>query len=87
MCLSVIGTWNAEGMLAYLEEFRDLCISSHDCLDSVVAALAAALWATDPTLFRLPDTGEGLNTGPAFLAAPLATLMVEGWLYAPSYPR
>ena len=67
-----------------LEEFRDLCISSHDCLDAIVAALAAALWATVPTLFRLPDTGEGLNTGPGSLAAPLATLMVEGWLYAPS---
>ena len=67
-----------------LEEFRDLCISSHDCLDAIVAALAAALWATDPTLFRLPDTGGGVATGPAFLAAPLATLMVEGWLYAPN---
>lgn len=70
--------------IANLEEFRDMCMGSHDCLDSIVAALAAALWATGPTLFQLPDTGGGVDTGPKFLAAPLATLMVEGWLYAPS---
>ena len=70
--------------IANLQEFRDLCISSHDCLDSIVAALAAALWATDPTLFRLPDTSGGVDTDPSFLGTPLATLMVEGWLYAPT---
>ena len=55
--------------------FRDLAVRSHDALDSMVAAVAAALWAVTPERFpKPPDWGqEGFD--PA--------VMLEGWLYAP----
>ena len=63
-----------------LEQFRDQCLASHDCLDAIVAALAAALGATDPSLFRLPsDAGAGGSDPPS-----TTTLRIEGWLYAPT---
>ena len=63
--------------LPNLEEFRQLCMASHDCLDAVVAAVVAALWCTGLDLFRHPETA-----GPE---APLAAAAIEGWLYAPVY--
>ena len=63
--------------LPNLEEFRQLCLVSHDCLDAVVAAVIAALWRTGPDLFRHPDT-----VGPE---APNMAAAIEGWLYAPVY--
>ena len=66
--------------VANLEEFRDLCFNSHDCLDAIVAALAAALWATDPSLFRLPSDADAGGSDPP---SP-TTLRIEGWLYAPT---
>jgi hypothetical protein len=58
--------------LPNLDEYRDLCMSSHDGLDAVVAAIAAALWVVDPLMFRHPPVdGE--------------TLQLEGWLYAPTF--
>ena len=57
-----------------LDEFRELCAGSHDALDAVVAAIAAALWTADPSLFRLPDGDD-------------PTARLEGWLYAPSHPN
>ena len=60
-----------------LGEFHQLCLSSHDCLDAVVAAVIAALWCTNLDLFRHPE--------PAGLDIPNATAALEGWLYAPVY--
>ena len=66
--------------LPNLHEFWDACMSSHDCLDAVVAALAAALWSTDPGLFGLPHV-DGNDGDP--LSLPESVLRLEGWLYAP----
>ena len=66
--------------LPNLQEFWDACMSSHDCLDAVVAALAAALWSIDPGLFRLPNI-DGDDQDP--LSLPGSVLRLEGWLYAP----
>ena len=63
--------------LPNLEEFRERCLGSHDCLDAVVAAVIAALWCTNLNLFRHPE--------PAGPAAPHSTAAIEGWLYAPVY--
>ncbi len=66
--------------LPNLQEFWDACMSSHDCLDAVVAALAAALWSIDPNLFGLPNVdGDGQDP----LSLPESVLRLEGWLYAP----
>jgi hypothetical protein len=66
--------------LPNLQEFREACMSSHDCLDAVVAALAAALWSIDPGIFRLPSA-DGDPEDP--LSLPGSVLRLEGWLYAP----
>jgi hypothetical protein len=58
-----------------LEEFSALCLASHDCLDAVVAAVVAALWARDRASFRHP-TGVGQGQLDP-------TTLIEGWLYAP----
>ena len=76
-----------------LDESRDLCMDSHDCLDSVVAALAAALWVRDPDMFRRPGDRDGeppaLNrrqASPGAMAmTELEAARLEGWIYAP-YP-
>ena len=62
-----------------LDRFRDLCLSSDDALDSVVAALTATLWALDPSVFWQPSlTSDGGSD---------AVALLEGWLYAPVYLR
>ena len=74
-------------------DFKGQCLESHDCLDSVVAAVAAALWSKDPTAFRLPGDGDGqpptLNRRQASPGAmdmtELDAARLEGWIYAP-YP-
>jgi hypothetical protein len=58
-----------------LDQFRDLCIGIHDCLDSVVAAIAAAMWAKDKTLFHRPEDHQDPKV--------LAAAQLEGWIYAP----
>ena len=58
-----------------LTEMRNLCLANHDGLDAVVAAIAAALWAIDPTRFPQPPA-EGQ---PGYVPA----VLLEGWLYAP----
>ena len=69
--------------LPNLEDLRDDCMHSHDCLDAVVAAVAAALWATDPAMFRLPAPQDGPDGG----QDNGSSLMTEGWLYAPVHIR
>ena len=64
-------------LLPNLAELREGCLESHDCLDAVVAAVTAALWARDPGLFRRPTLGEG--------EGPDRVSLLEGWLYAPVF--
>jgi predicted nuclease with RNAse H fold len=64
-------------LLPNLAEFREGCLESHDCLDAVVAAVTAALWARDPGLFLCPTLGE--------VDGPDRVSLLEGWLYAPVF--
>ena len=77
--------------VANLAQFDDDCIANDDCLDSVVAAVAACLWADDQGLFRLPQDGPGETTNRGGTPNPdsneLATARLEGWLYAPVFLR
>ncbi len=57
--------------LANLCEVRADCIANDDCLDAVVAATAAAVWAQAPARFRHPSTDE------------MTKAKLEGWIYAP----
>ena len=76
-----------------LDEFRRQLLDSHDCLDSLVAAVAAALWAQDQEQFRRPgDTAEGppvegrRKASTTVMTMPeLEGARLEGWIYAP-YP-
>lgn len=47
------------------------CMNNHDCLDSLVAAIGAAMWAQNPEQFRRPGPDE------------LNAARLEGWIYAP----
>ena len=75
--------------IANLVQFNDCCIGNDDCLDSVVAAVAACLWVRDQGLFRLPQDGPGDATQRGGTPNPdeneLATARLEGWLYAPVF--
>ena len=51
---------------------RNGCRANDDCLDAVVAAVAAAAWARNPDQFRHPNDDE------------LPSARIEGWLYAPN---
>ena len=64
--------------LENLGRFYDLCIESHDCLDAVVAAITAAIWATDETLFHRPEAHQDPTI--------LADARREGCIYAPRKP-
>ena len=61
--------------LPNFEDYRDLCIFNDDALDSIVAALVAAMWANDESLFHRPED----HLDPAVLAAAKS----EGCIYAP----
>ena len=50
------------------------CRANDDCLDSVVAAVAASAWALDATRFRHPEPQE------------LPNAKLEGWIYVPKSP-
>ena len=60
-----------------LERFKQCCLDSHDCLDSVVAAVVAALWAGRAEIFRVPRPGGSDGE--------LEAARLEGWLYAPVF--
>ncbi len=47
------------------------CRANDDCLDAVVAAVAAARWARNPARFRHPNHDE------------LPAAKLEGWIYVP----
>ncbi len=62
--------------LPNLRDFYLQGLANHDGLDSLVAAVVAALWAQDPTRFRRPAAEGAEEFDPRVL--------LEGWLYAPS---
>ena len=57
-------------------EFEDIALRNHDALDSVVAAVAASLWAIEPGRFPQPPEEGQPEYDPV--------VMLEGWLYAPT---
>jgi len=57
--------------LPNLEAVSEDCIANDDCLDSVVAAVGAAMWAQNPDRFRHPADDE------------LPDAQLEGWIYVP----
>ena len=57
--------------LPNLDSVRDDCLANDDCLDSVVAAVGAAMWAQHPSRFHHPADDE------------LADAKLEGWIYVP----
>ena len=63
--------------LPNLGDFYHLGLASHDGLDSLVAAVIAALWAQDQTSFRRP-AAEGAQEFDS-------RVLLEGWLYAPAF--
>ena len=69
--------------------FDDRCIGNDDCLDSVVASVAACLWSLNHALFRLPQDGPGDPTTrggtPHSDGNELAAARLEGWIYAPVF--
>lgn len=87
------GLENRSGVyFSNLPDLRDQYLESHDCLDSLVAAVTAALWARDPSLFRCPGNDGGAAPTPRSTrrASPQALEMseldaarLEGWIYAP----
>lgn len=62
--------------LANLAQQRQMCIDNDDCLDSVVAAIGAAMWAKSPQEFLHPKD-DGTPDGE------LQVARLEGWIYAP----
>ena len=58
-------------MLPNLESLRADCMANDDCLDSVVAAVGAAMWAQDRTRFHHPEDDE------------MPDAQLEGWIYVP----
>lgn len=58
-------------LLPNLETVREDCFANDDCLDSVVAAVGAAMWAQDSGRFHHPTGGE------------LPDAQLEGWIYVP----
>ena len=87
------GLENRSGVyFSNLPDFRERYLESHDCLDSLVAAVTATLWARDPLLFRCPGDDGGAAPAPRSTrrASPQALEMseldaarLEGWIYAP----
>lgn len=53
------------------DSVRLACYANHDCLDSVIAAVGAAMWAQDCSRFRAPTDAER------------ADARLEGWIYVP----
>ena len=66
-----------------LSQFRDWCLLSDDCLDAIVAAVVACLWATAPSVFWRPSLeGSWVESGGSDAVA-----VQEGWMYAPVFLR
>ena len=57
-------------------ETEEVALRSHDALDSIVAAVAAALWTVASDRFPQPPAMADVGFDPVVL--------LEGWLYAPN---
>ena len=74
-------------------DYRELCLKYHDCLDSVVAAVVAALWYNCDAAFRKPSdkTVTAISRPTSTRWASKETLgmreeeaaRLEGWIYVP----
>ncbi len=53
------------------DSLRRSCVADDNCLDALIAALGAAMWAHDPARFRHPTAEE------------LPSASLEGWIYVP----
>lgn len=62
--------------LTITDQHRQNCIENDDCLDSLVAAIGAAMWAKCPQEFLHPKD-DGAPDGE------LQVARLEGWIYAP----
>ena len=62
-----------------LDWVRETCIDNDNSLDSLVAAIGAALWVQDKSQFLSPR--ESIDSNEEIKAARL-----EGWIYAPAQP-
>jgi hypothetical protein len=73
--------------------YRERCLKYDDCLDSVVAAVAAALWYKDNTTFRKPSnetvtaisrpTSTRWASKEALGMREIDAARKEGWIYVP----
>ena len=61
--------------LSNLSNFEAYCLRSDDCLDSLVAAVVAALWHSKPQLFQLEHQGSSKDFEEA--------IQLEGRIYSP----
>ena len=61
------------------DEWRRECMKNADCLDSLIAAIGAALWVKDKSKILTPT--EAIEANEEIKAARL-----EGWIYAPTAP-
>ena len=57
-------------------DLRSKCMDNHDCLDSVIAAVAAAMWVNHRTCCFCHPTAKDLSAA-----------QQEGWIYSPSGKR
>ena len=74
-----------------LAQFRECCLLSDDCLDAIVAAVVACLWATDPSVFWRPSIemsgGRSGKQSWEESGGSDEVALLEGWLYAPVFLR
>ena len=82
--------------LPNLDKYRDICLHSHDALDSMVAAVVAAMWAGGsafhgPTDAKVTDVQMPKSTRMASPQAKgftqKAAARLEGWIYVPMPTR
>lgn len=76
--------------LVNLHDFRDQCISKDHALDSIVATVVAALWASDESQLKRPGNNTvskpkgKRKTPPGLLGkTELEAAKIEGWIYVP----
>lgn len=66
--------WGIKVRFSHKPDLYQTCRANDDALDSVVAAITAAMWHKDEERFHSPEDVAGIDW---------ETVMLEGWLYAP----